>query len=351
MLSTRRSKGIVGLDIEAGSVAATEVRTNGSISAGPFAVAHLEPGIFREGEVVDAEALGDVLKRLFAEHKLSRTVRIGVANQRVAARVLRLPEIEERDELETAIRFQAQDYIPMPLEQAVLDWHVVGHEQGEAGERWVDVVAVAARRDMLGGVMEALARAGLRPEGIDLSAFGMIRAVSHAAQDPGEAVPATLYCSLGDLVNIAVARGSACLFTRVLGFGVEGIAQRLAERRQLTLDHARQWLVHVGLDRPVGEVPGDQPIVLAAREALEEGAARLADELRFSLEYYAGQEGAIAASGVVACGPGIVIPGLVERLGEILGLPIESAWPQALSHLDESIAARLTLSYGLALAE
>ena len=64
------------------------------------------------------------------------------------------------------------------------------------------------------------------------------------------AVPARLYCNLGDVTNLAVARGSTCLFTRVSPFGVEGIAQKLAERRQLTLEHARQWLVHVGLDKP-----------------------------------------------------------------------------------------------------
>ena len=110
----------------------------------------LAAGIFREGEVADPDALGEAIKELFTQHKLSRNVRLGIANQRVAVRSMRLPAIDDRDELETAIRFQAQDHIPMPLEQSVLDWQVVGHYQGEDGERKVDVVAVAARRDMIG---------------------------------------------------------------------------------------------------------------------------------------------------------------------------------------------------------
>jgi type IV pilus assembly protein PilM len=387
MLSTGKTKAIVGLDVEAGSVAAAEVATNGHSAVGKFGILPLGAGVFREGEVADPEALGDALKELFAKNKLSKSVRVGIASQRVAVRTLRLPQIEDAAELETAIRFQAQDHIPMPLEQAVLDWQVVGHSNGENGEHHIDVVVVAARRDMLGGLMSALNRAGLRPEGIDLSAFGMIRALareSYSPVDPGdyvdapdrpdastevtatdrlqadepetasavpEAPPARLYCNLGDVTNLAVARGSACLFTRVSPFGVEGIAQKLAERRQLTLDHARQWLVHVGMEKPVEGIDGDADTISAARDSLAEGAARLVDELRLSLEYYAAQEGAVPIEGIVACGPGTTIPGLTERLQRDLGQQFQIGRPQALAHLDDPTAARLTLSFGLALEE
>jgi type IV pilus assembly protein PilM len=385
MLSTNKNKAIVGLDVEAGSAAAIELGSNGDSAVTKFGVAPLGAGVFHEGEVSDPEALGDALKELFSRHKLSKTVRLGLASQRVAVRTLRLPLIENPSELETAIRFQAQDHIPMPLEQAVLDWQVVGHTTGANGERQVEVVAVAARRDMLGGLMQAMNRAGLRPVGIDLSAFGMIRALAHEAHPPVEPsdfvdapgygppsyedriaehaqesetvaaepapeqhAPARLYCNLGDVMNLAVARGATCLFTRVSPFGVQGIAQRLAERRQLSLDHARQWLDHVGMEQPLDGVEGDPETIAAAREALAEGASRLADELRLSLEYYAAQEGAVPIEGTVACGPGTTIPGLVERLQHDLGQRFEIGRPLALAHLDKAEAARLTVSLGLA---
>ena len=387
MLSTTKNKAIVGLDVEAGSVAAAQVATNGESGIAKFGIAPLPAGVFGEGEVSDPEALGDALKALFAEHKLSKTVRLGIASQRVAVRTLRLPLIEDHKELETAIRFHAQDHIPMPLEQAVFDWQVVGHATGEGGEAQIDVVAVAARRDMLGGLMRAMSRAGLRPVGVDLSAFGMIRAlarepysqvesgdlveapgygpqpygdrVAGQAQDQSggatdsapEHVPARLYCSLGDVMNLAVARGATCLFTRVSPFGVEAIAQKVAERRQLSLDHARQWLVHVGMEQPLEALEGDAETIAAAREALAEGASRLVDELRLSLEFYAAQEGAVPIEGAVACGPGTTIPGLTERLQRDLGQRFETGRPRALAHLNRAEAARLTLSFGLALEE
>ena len=148
-----------------------------------------------------------------------------------------------------------------------------------------------------------------------------------------------------------MARGATCLFTRVSPFGVEGIAQKLAERRELTLEHARQWLVHVGLEQPLEGVEGDPETIDAAREALAEGASRLADELRLSLEYLRSPGGSVPIEGMVACGPGTTIPGLVERLQRDLGQRFEIGRPGGSGPPGRRRAARLTVSYGLALEE
>jgi len=363
MLSTSKEKSVVGLDIEAGSVAASELLSNGTAAVAQTAIAPLDAGLFKEGEVVDAEALAAALRSLFAAHKLSKTVRVGVANQRVTVRTLRLPLIENPEELDTAVRFQAQEHLPMPADQAVIDHQVVARYSDGEGVRSMDVVAVAARRDMLSTLLSAVRGAGLRPVGIDLSAFAMIRALAREAADTfaapvaeaapaeGEYTPTALYCNLGDVTNLAVARGSTCLFTRISPFGVETIAQRLAERRTLALDHARQWLAHVGLERPTHEIEGDAEIVAATREVLEEGASKLADELRLSLEFYGAQEGAPAVERIIVAGPGSTIPGLIDGLQTQLGQAFSTARPSALEQLGDEAAARLTVSYGLALEE
>jgi type IV pilus assembly protein PilM len=381
MLSTSKQKSIVGLDLEAGSIAAAEIGSKDPRQVSRVAVAPLAGGLIKEGEVQDPDALAAALRALFAEHDLSKSVRLGVANQRVTVRTFRLPLIEDPEELETAVRFQAQDHLPMPLDQAVLDHRVVSRFTKEDGSRGMEVVAVAARRDMLRTLIAAVRGAGLRPVGIDLSAFALIRAlarnaegfVSQNGQDAngqganGESsngegangeggsqpyVPTVLYCNLGDVTNLAVARGSTCLFTRISSFGVEVIAQQLAERRSLASEHARQWLVHVGLEKPAFEVEGDAEIVAATREALEEGVARLADELRLSLEYYGAQEGAPAVERIVVAGPGSTIPGLTAQLEAAgTGQPFSTMRPDALARLGDTVAARLTVSYGLALEE
>src|SRR3954454_5770720 len=181
-LGRKKPGHLAGLSIEAGSVAVAEVSSNGSTHVVASAVQPLRPGVFHEGEVIDPDGLVAALKGLYASNKLPKRVRLGVGNQRVIVRTLRLPAIENPKEMEAAIRFQAQEQIPMPLDQAILQHQVVGGvpAQQDTGPQG-DVVVIPARRDMITSLAEPVRRAGLELAGIDLSAFGMIRALAPAA--------------------------------------------------------------------------------------------------------------------------------------------------------------------------
>jgi type IV pilus assembly protein PilM len=321
-------KTVVGLDIEA-------------------AVTNLAPGVVRDGEVVDVDMLATALRKLFSDHKLTHRVRIGVANQRIVMRMLDLPPIKDPKQIATAVRFQAQEHIPMPLEQAVLEHYVLGPVETAEGAR-TRVVLVAARRDLIERWLEATRRAGLRPQGIDLSAFAMIRALHR----PGM-VGATLLMNVGGMTNLAVAVGTTCVFTRAVPQGIESLAGELAERRQLTLDHAHAWLKHVGLVTPTEDIDGDDEIVLEARTVLSDGVRRIGDEIRNSLDFYRMQSGAGDVERSVLTGPAVAIPGFVDQLGQQVGLELEiglvaESRPGALGGID---AGRLAIAAGLAVEE
>ncbi|HET8956514.1 MAG TPA: type IV pilus assembly protein PilM [Solirubrobacterales bacterium] len=345
----------VGLDIEAGSVAATEVTLNGTATVKASAIASLPPGTFHEGEVVEPDRLAAALKALFSQHKLSKRVRLGVANQRVIVRTVRLPAVEDPKELDAAVRFRAQEQIPMPLDQAVLEHQVVGGVPAEeGGAPQVDVMVVAARREMIASLVAPIREAGLQPVGIDLSAFGMIRAlateVAPAPTELGQAPDhAVLYCNFGDVTNLAVARGTSCLFTRTSHVGIGPIVTELGSGLGLTPEHATQWMTYVGLERAAEELEGDPAILTGVRRALEGGVSALADEMRLSLDYYGAQDGALPVERVVLCGPGSAIGGLNAVVEAALSLPVAAARPAALGGFDDYSAARLTLPYGLAL--
>jgi type IV pilus assembly protein PilM len=297
--------------------------------------------------VVDVDTLAEVLRTLFAEHKFGHRVRLGVANQRIVMRTLDLPPLRDAKEIASAVRFQAQDQIPMPLEQAVLEHQSLGIVETPDGPR-TRVVLVAARRDMIDGLLAATRNAGLRPEGIDLSAFAMIRALYR----PGRA-GATLYVSVGGMTNLAVAVGATCVFTRVVAHGTEAMAGELAERRALTLEHARGWLTHVGTLAPTDDIDGDHDIVAEARAVLGEGIRRIADEVRNSLDFYRVQPGASDVKDAILTGPAVSIPGFADQLGEQIELPVESgvvteARPGALGGID---AGSLAIAAGLAVED
>jgi type IV pilus assembly protein PilM len=352
---TAKDAALVGLEIEAGSIGAAEVRSNGAPRLTAAATAPLPPEAFHDGEVTDPGSVTTALHDLFAEHKLGKRVRLGIANQRVVVRTLRLPAIDDPNELAAAVRFAAQEQIAMPLEHAVVDHRVVGGVGAIEGVGpQVDVIVVAARRDMIAASLRPLKDAGLEPVGVDLSAFGMIRALGDhpgpALEGEDQPAPAAvLYCNVGDVTNLAVAKSRSCLFTRVSPVGLENIAGGFASVTGLTPDHAQMWLGHVGLEQPLEQIEGDPDTVTRARTALENGAAALLDELRLSLDFYGAQDAAVPVNRVVLCGPGSAIPGLAANMEAVLGLPIEVGRPEALDDLGPAAAARLTLPFGLAL--
>ena len=354
----RRS--VVGLDIEPSFLAAAEVSVKGAIAVERAATAPLEPGVMRDGEVTDVEGLAEALKPFFADHSLGKRVRLGVANQRIVVRTIDVPNLSDPKELAAAVRFQAQEHIPMPLDLAVLDFQPLGQVDTEQGPR-ARVMLVAARRDMVDRLLEAVRRAGLRPEGVDLSAFAMIRALdkspaapSGEGEDTGETrASSVLYVSVGGLTNLAIAERGICRFTRVAAGGLEGMVAQLSERRGLTLEHSRQWLNHVGLSAPVEQIEGDAEIVTEARTVLSDGVRRIADDVRNSIDYYRAQESAVSVEEAVLTGAAVGVPGFTEQLASDLGMSVTAgvvaeAHPGTVPLED---AGRLTVAAGLAVEE
>jgi type IV pilus assembly protein PilM len=340
----KHAKNLVGVDIDPSGITAARVRVNRGIVVEAAGFMPLEPGIVRDGEVVDVEALSEALRTLFKENKgLGKRVRVGLANQKIVVRPMELPYLDDAKELDAAVRFTAQDQLPMPIDQAVLDYQALEVVPSPDGNgRSQRLLVVAARRDMVQRVVSAVSGAGLRAEGIDLSAFAMIRAL-HRPEDADEHV---LYLAVGGLTNLAVAHGTTCVFTRPSGGGVEAIAIELAEICQLTLDHARGWLEHVGLQDAVEDIAGDEAIVTAARRVLLDGARRIAADVRNSLDFYLGQGGDGMVSRAILTGPAVTIPGFNVALSSELGLPVTNG---AIDGAPDGVpTGRLAVAAGLA---
>lgn len=305
-LRTPRSRStLTGLDIEAGAVSAAEVTVAGGLTIARAGSVALEPGVVRDGEVVDAEALADALRSLFSEHGLDRRVRIGVANQRIVVRPLMLPVLLDPKELDAAVRFQAAAELPMPLDQAVLDHITLGVTETPDGPR-MRVLVVAARRDTVERLLDVARAAGLRPEGVDLAGFAMIRALGLGTGDAP-----ILHLAVGGVVNLAVARGGECLFTRVLPGGLESMAIELAERTALAVSDARAMLAGPAADR----TPECAIVV-------DEAIRRLAAEVRTSLDFHLEHDEAVER--VALTGPALAMPGFAEALAERLALPVDA---------------------------
>jgi type IV pilus assembly protein PilM len=302
-LRKNSERGVVGLDIDGRYLAAAQV-DSGRVVRG--ASLELPAGLVRDGEVVDPDGLADALKSFVKEAGLPKSVRLGVSNQQIVVRVVELPRIEDADERDTAVRFQAADAIAMPLDDAVLDYQVAGYAEALDGTARMQIVLVAARRTMIDALLEAARKAGLRPDGIDLDAFALVRTLAKASAG-GDDDSARVFCHLGGVSNLAIAVGTTCFFTR-----------------------------------PLSAVWKD-----------EDAGSQLADEIRLSIDFYMTQPQAKPVGEVVLSGPGSSDNDLVDSLADQLGIPVEVAAP--LGQIDSSGLGpdedphRYTVAAGLAL--
>ena len=310
-LSKKNPRGSVGLDLDGGFVSAVQTSA-GRISRA--ASLDLPSGLITDGEVTDVEGLSSSLKSFFKENGLPTRVRLGVSNQQIVVRHLDLPLIENKDELAAAVRFQAAEAIAMPLEEAVLDFQVVGQRQSLEGAPRLRVVVVAARKAMIERFVDSVRGAGLKPEGIDLNAFALVRALAKPSPEPVADELATdqsacVYCHLGGVTNLAVAVADECLFTRPL---------------------STDW-----------------------REEGDLVAAALAEEIRLSIDFYMAQPDARPVGEVQLSGPGSAIEGLAEDLSALIHLPVAVADPlgglEVNGALEGEDPHRHTVAAGLAL--
>jgi type IV pilus assembly protein PilM len=405
-LGRRRDENLVGLDIQPGFVAAVQARVNGSILAERATSLALPADAMRDGEVIDEDAVTETLRELFTESGLSKRVRVGVANQRTVLRTLELPPVTDAKELAAAVNFQAQDQVPMPLDNAVMDFHPLGIVDTPAGPRQ-RVVLVAAQRDMIERLLAAVRRAGLSAEAVDLSAFALIRSLYRT--DP-EQTQRVLYLNVDGLTNLAIAEGKVCRFTRVVGSGLEGMASELAERRSIALTEARALLAAVDLSAPAPaaqplpapeeedteldapqhgpeEQPDTPPLSLEDAEAsersmgyeelaavdaepvesgerrpqsdadlwavLENGIRDISGEVRNSLDFHRSQEGGGEVSHVVMTGAAEDIPGFAEALQSSLGVEVRRGEVGVFDDGASQVLAphRLAVATGLAASE
>jgi type IV pilus assembly protein PilM len=345
-LHKRPVKTVVGLDIEPGRIVAAEVSVNGSVRLARAATIDLPAGAVRDGEVVDVAAVTDALNELWHDNKgMRRDVRIGIANAKIVVRTLDLPVVDKAAELDTMVRQVVADELPMPMASAVIDYRPVGIVETPAGSRQ-RVVVVAARKEMVEAAIAAAAGAGLKTRGVDLSAFAMIRILgARRKTDSG------LYLSISGMANLAVVVEGVCTFTRVTGAGLEGMGIELAERRSLTVAHARQWLRHVGFERELATIDGDPEIIADARAVLVQGTRRLANDIRGSLDFHRTQTDAGDESDhAVLTGAAVAIPGFAESLSAELGFPIETRGVTAVKDFSGSAdLAGMTVAAGLAI--
>ena len=322
-----RHKKIVGLKIGASQLAAARVVNNGSPEVVQLARAGLEPGIVVGGELREPEALATALRAFFREHKLPRqAVRLGIASNRIGVRTFEIGGIEDPKQLENAIRFRAQEALPIPLEEAVLDYQLLGETVDDEGVTKHRVILVVAYRDLVERYVAACKKAGIKLAGVDLEAFALLRALGDRPADAGNA--AIVVAAVGsDRSTLAVSNGETCEFTRVIEWGGMNLNVAIARALDTTPSEAEPVKLSLNLLEPAEAMDLDPERAARVRTAVHGELQTFARELVSSLQFYQGQPGSLGIAEIVLTGGTAQMPGLDAELTRLIGARVRVGDP------------------------
>ncbi|MEO8289475.1 MAG: type IV pilus assembly protein PilM [Gaiellaceae bacterium] len=317
----------VGLKIGASQLSAACVEVNGSARLVQIAHEPIPRGIVLGGEVKDVKALTEALKFFFKRHGLSkRNVRLGISNNRIGVRTIELTGIDDPKQLANAVRFRAQEALPIPVDQAVLDFHVLSEtmEEGQSKKR---VLLVVAYRELIDSYSIACRQAGIRLAGIDLEAFALLRNLMPPAEPGGER-SALVAVSIGsERSTLGVSDGLSCEFARVIEWGGTSLTIALARALNLELEAAEMLKPHISLegeDVPEGLSPEQ---AVKAREALNDALQGFSRELVSSLQFYQSQPDSLGIREVVLAGGTASLGGLAPVLTRLVGVNVRVGDP------------------------
>jgi type IV pilus assembly protein PilM len=296
----------IGLDIGASSIRAVEVRrSKDEYALNNFGQVPLPPGTVLGGVVQDPVAVTSALKQLWAACKFgTKHVALGVTNPQLVVREMSVANLPAK-ELHQALPFQVKDALPLAVEKALLDFYPL-EEPGS--NPTVRGLLIAMPKDAVLTLVDAVQKAGLHVDAVDLASFALLRAASRL-----DAQVEAIVDIGSDVTSVVVHVDGEPLIVRTVPRGGVEITASIATRLGVSPQEAEVIKCRFGLH-------GDGDPVTA--EAAAEAVRPLASELRSSFTYLASGERQKQVTRLALCGGSALMPGLAEHLQQQLGITV-----------------------------
>lgn len=308
-------KHLVGLDIGSSSIKLLELKpSRGGYQLLHFGHAPLHGEAIVEGTLMDAAAISDAIRSLVAAHKVkSREVATSVSGHSVIIKKISLPAMTDK-ELAEQIRWEAEQYIPFDINDVNLDFQVL-NRSGAGGQ--MEVVVVAAKKNMITDYSAVIAEAGLVPTVIDVDSFALSNMFEVNYPDERDRTVALINIG-ASVMTLNVVKKGMSTFTRDVSLGGKQFTEELQKQFALSAEDAES----AKAGKRVDGVARDE--VLAA---LQQVAGTVAGEVSRSLDFFASTAPDDRISKIVLSGGAARTPGLTEVIAERTGLPVEMANP------------------------
>jgi type IV pilus assembly protein PilM len=343
---SKKQRPFVGLDIGSSTVKVVEIRDDGEEKRlVKYGVSEPITEAVVDGEIVDRDLVAHVIKDLFSrEHISPRCVVSSVSGRAVMVKKITMDRLSPEDASE-AVLWEAEQHLPFEIADVALDYQIL---DSNTDPKLMDVLLVAAKREMIQAHTELIRQAGLTPLLIDVDYFAIQNALE-ANYDLAEEQTIGLVNVGSELTNINVFTAGVPLLTKDLSVGVKNFVETFQKRHSIEENHKAAAAIK-------GEWSEPQEVVDVVREVAED----VATALERSFAYLRTSGEADSADRLLVSGGGAKLPGLVDFLAERFNAEVEVANPLRKIAYDESLfeegpvedlAPVLTVGVGLALRD
>ncbi len=313
-----------------------------------FGMSELPPEAIVDGSVMNTNVIIDSINELLAQHRIkTRQVVASVSGNAVIIKRINLPTMT-MDELEESIQWEAEQYIPFDINDVNIDVQILEGASDDPGQ--MEVLLVAARKDLVNEYMALIQQAGLKPVVMDVDSFAVANMFT---LNYGDLDGAVALINIGaSNVNIHVLRDGVSAFTRDIGMGGRQFTEEI--QRTLNISYEEAEAMKVGGDEQDNTAMVPQEI----EQVLSTVGESLASEIQRSLDFYLSTTAGAGLSQVFLSGGAAHTPGLARAISQQTGLPVEIVDPFKEIEIDQrsfnpgylrDVAPQAAVAVGLAI--
>jgi type IV pilus assembly protein PilM len=313
-----RSRPWLGLDV--GSYSVKLLASQGNVGGMQYWVAETvlppsegKPDVVHGREVV-ARAIGECMSQVGFSARSFRGITAGISGAEVIIKQISLPLLAD-DEVGSALRFEARKHLPFDPQGMVIDFQIIGRYPSE---KRLDVLLAAVTQEHVERSLAPLRMLGVDADILDPAPLALTNAlvstVSHDQQP-------YLLLDIGHLSShLTLHQRGEPYFSRRLEFGGKSLSDAIAGTNRVSFEEAEEWKLAAGSDEPGFRVDWDSPEMNAMFECLRRD---LVEELRRTFAFYRTVGNLSDTMQLWISGGTARLPGLAERLHELLELPVQ----------------------------
>ena len=311
-----RKKDVIGLDIGCSSIKLVELKGDkNGFKLQNLALSPLPPEAIVDGALMDSVTIIDAIRDLITSSRTkTKDVVTSVSGHSVIVKKISLPFMTEA-ELEESIQWEAERYIPFDINDVNIDFQIFGStpENPEV----MDVVLVAAKKDIINDYVSVIMESGLNPVIMDIDSFALENMLGINYDIGREEVIAIANVG-ASITNMTIIKNNISAFTRDIFKGGNHVTEEI--QRQLHVDHEEAEKIKVGTKVDLTSQPIIQNVLKTASESL-------AIEIGNSLDFFQSTTTYEKISKIYLSGGGSKIKDFDAILQQQIGVPVEVANP------------------------